>query len=196
MCAGEPQAHAHAMAEYRSGDALVAFGDDMRVTGWNAAAEALTGIREADALGRPCWEVLGAVDEHGALVCHAGCSGFRMARQGRPAQTQEVAVRSGAGRRRVRMSTISAGETYLHVLSNGFEPVEPLEEEAAPNGLTARQLQVLEQIAAGLPAKVIAARLGIAEVTVRNHIRAILLDLGCHSQLEAVAEARRRRIIA
>jgi hypothetical protein len=29
------------------------------------------------------------------------------------------------------------------------------------------------------------------QVTVRNHIRAILLQLGCHSQLEALAEARR-----
>lgn len=184
------------MAEYRSGDALVAFGDDMRVLEWNAAAEALTGLPKADAVGRPCWEVLGAVDEHGALVCHSGCSGFRMAREGRPARTREVEVRSGAGRRRVRMATVAAGGTYLHVLSNGLEPVEPVEEETAANGLTGRQLEVLEQIAAGRPAKVIAGRLGIAEVTVRNHIRAILLDLGCHSQLEAVAEARRRRIIA
>ena len=40
------------------------------------------------------------------------------------------------------------------------------------------------------PAKVIAARLGLAEDTVRNHIRAILMALGSHSQLEAVAKAR------
>ena len=40
--------------------------------------------------------------------------------------------------------------------------------------------------------EVIARELGIAEVTVRNHIRAILLTLGCHSQLEAVAEEMRR----
>jgi DNA-binding NarL/FixJ family response regulator len=54
---------------------------------------------------------------------------------------------------------------------------------------------VIELIAEGVPAKVIAARLGIAEVTARNHIRAILLELGCHSQLEALAEARRRRLL-
>jgi len=185
------------MAErYRSGDALVAFGDDMRVRSWNVAAEGLTGVAAAEAVGRLCWEVLGAVDDDGALVCHAGCSGFRMAREGRPAPTREVAIRSGGVRKRVRMTTIAAGDVYLHVLSNGAAPVEaPAPEEPAPNGLTTRQLQVLDRVAAGRPAKAIATELGIAEVTVRNHIRAILLDLGCHSQLEAVAEARRRRII-
>jgi DNA-binding CsgD family transcriptional regulator len=46
-----------------------------------------------------------------------------------------------------------------------------------------------------VPAKVIATRLGIAEGTVRNHIRAVLVELGSHSQLEALAEARRRRLL-
>jgi DNA-binding NarL/FixJ family response regulator len=54
---------------------------------------------------------------------------------------------------------------------------------------------VLELLVEGLPAKVIARRLGIAEVTVRNHIQAILRELRCHSQLEAVAEARRRGLV-
>jgi DNA-binding CsgD family transcriptional regulator len=181
--------------DFRSGDALVAFGDDMRVLEWNEAAERLTGIPAAEAVGRLCWEVLGATDPDGTLLCHAGCSGFRMAREGRPAPTREVLVRAGGGRKRVRMTTVAAGGAYLHVLANGL-PVEAVEEEEPPpNGLTDRQLEVLGLIADGQPAKVIAARLGIAEVTVRNHIRAILLELGAHSQLEAVAEARRRRIL-
>ena len=48
----------------------------------------------------------------------------------------------------------------------------------------------------GLAAKAISQRLRIAEPTVRNHIRAILLELGCHSQLEALAKARRWGLIA
>jgi DNA-binding CsgD family transcriptional regulator len=32
-------------------------------------------------------------------------------------------------------------------------------------------------------------------VTVRNHVAAVLHRLGCHSQLEAVATARRRGLI-
>jgi DNA-binding CsgD family transcriptional regulator len=37
--------------------------------------------------------------------------------------------------------------------------------------------------------------LGIAEATVRNHIRLILRKLHCHSQLEAVAVAIRLGLI-
>ena len=43
----------------------------------------------------------------------------------------------------------------------------------------------------GIPARAIAAELDIAESTVRNHIRSVLVKLGCHSQLEAVATGRR-----
>jgi DNA-binding NarL/FixJ family response regulator len=58
-----------------------------------------------------------------------------------------------------------------------------------------RQLEVLRFLAAGVPAKVIATELGIVEATVRNHIRAILVALGAHSQLEAIANARRLQLI-
>jgi DNA-binding CsgD family transcriptional regulator len=61
----------------------------------------------------------------------------------------------------------------------------------AQSPLTPRQQQVLARLADGMPAKVIAARLGLAEATVRNHVRGVLGALGVHSQLEAVAKARR-----
>jgi DNA-binding CsgD family transcriptional regulator len=62
-----------------------------------------------------------------------------------------------------------------------------------PDGpaLTPRQREVLELVGEGMPAKVIAARLGLAPTTVRNHIRALLQHLDAHSQLQAVANARR-----
>jgi DNA-binding NarL/FixJ family response regulator len=95
------------------------------------------------------------------------------------------------------MSTIAAvnadcSAVGLHLI----RPTPDAEPDPAPEfHLTARQQEVIELIAEGSPAKVIAATLGIAELTVRNHIRAILLQLGCHSQLEALAEARRRRLL-
>jgi DNA-binding NarL/FixJ family response regulator len=55
---------------------------------------------------------------------------------------------------------------------------------------------VLRLLAEGVPAKVIPGRLGLAEATVRNHIRAILAALETHSQLEAIAKARRLQLIA
>jgi DNA-binding NarL/FixJ family response regulator len=54
---------------------------------------------------------------------------------------------------------------------------------------------VLELLADGVTAKEIATRLGVVEATVRNHIRAILLALGAHSQLEAIAKARSLSLI-
>jgi DNA-binding NarL/FixJ family response regulator len=64
-----------------------------------------------------------------------------------------------------------------------------------PASLTPRQQQVLRLLADGVPAKVIATRLGLAGATVRNHIRAILAALETHSQLEAIAKARRLQLI-
>lgn len=67
-------------------------------------------------------------------------------------------------------------------------------ERVAPE-LTARQIQVLGLIAAGLSTEAIASELVISIATVRNHVTAILAELGAHSRLEAVAEARRRLLI-
>lgn len=61
--------------------------------------------------------------------------------------------------------------------------------------LSPRQRQVLEFLAEGVPAREIATILGLAEATVRNHIRLILHKLGSHSQLEAVAVAFRLNLL-
>jgi PAS domain S-box-containing protein len=186
--------------EFRSGDALLVFDDQLTIVAWNDAAEELTGIPSAEAVGRPCWQVLGGVDERGSLVCHPGCSGARLAGEGWPVRCQRLLVKTRAGRRPVEVSTIAVrnecAPLYLHVLRNGHE--EP-EEKRAPAGrcptLTARQLEVLELIGRGHAAKEIAEELGIAEPTVRNHIRAVLVELRVHSQLAAVAAARRWHLI-
>jgi DNA-binding NarL/FixJ family response regulator len=61
--------------------------------------------------------------------------------------------------------------------------------------LSARQRQVLALLAEGVPARGIALQLGLAEATVRNHIRGIFRKLGCRSQLEAVAVAHRLDVL-
>jgi PAS domain S-box-containing protein len=57
--------------------------------------------------------------------------------------------------------------------------------------LTARQYEVLALLADGLGTGEIAARLGVAEETARNHIRGLLRQLGVHSRLQAVVRAYR-----
>ena len=61
--------------------------------------------------------------------------------------------------------------------------------------LTPRQRDVLVLMSGGVRVKEIAARLGLSETTVRNHVRLLLRRLECHSQLEAVARAREWRLL-
>lgn len=185
-------------ARFRSGDALFACAADMTIVLWNAEAERLTGIPAADALGRPCWHVLRGIDGRGGVVCHRGCPAARLVHDGWPTPSRRFFVGQPDGRRPVVERTVAVdrdGEdpVVLHVLAGG-DGASP-ESAAGESALTPRQRQVLELLAEGLPAKLIARRLGITEVTVRNHIHAILHELRCHSQLEAVAAARRRGLL-
>jgi PAS domain S-box-containing protein len=188
--------------EIRSGDAVFSFDENMTVLSWNRAAEALTGHSAEDVVGRPCWEALGGLDEYGGVFCHANCSVARHAAQGWQVAPHRLSIRTQGARRPATVSTIALGNgggpsLFLHLLRNGPEepPAEPARSTARP-ALTPRQLEVLQLIAGGLRASVIASRLEIAETTVRNHIRTILVELGCHSQVEALAEARRWRLVA
>ncbi len=60
-----------------------------------------------------------------------------------------------------------------------------------PHGLTARELEVLELVAEGLPNREIAGRLVLSERTVDHHVGAILRKLGVRSRGEASANAIR-----
>jgi DNA-binding NarL/FixJ family response regulator len=61
--------------------------------------------------------------------------------------------------------------------------------------LTARELEVLRLIAAGLRNKEIAGQLNISEETVQGHVKNILAKLDVHDRTEAVAVAVRRGIV-
>ena len=62
--------------------------------------------------------------------------------------------------------------------------------------LTAREVQVLELLAEGLPNKAIAARLGISDQTVKFHVASISGKLGATNRTDAVRRAVRRGLIA
>jgi two-component system, NarL family, nitrate/nitrite response regulator NarL len=66
---------------------------------------------------------------------------------------------------------------------------------ADPAALTKRERQVLHLIADGLTNQAIAAELVLSIHTVRTHVQNILTKLGAHSKLEAVAVAKRRRLL-
>jgi len=62
-------------------------------------------------------------------------------------------------------------------------------------GLTAREIEVLQSIAAGLRNKEIAYQLGVSEATVNAHVKHILEKLNVADRTHAVTTALRRGII-
>ncbi len=61
--------------------------------------------------------------------------------------------------------------------------------------LTAREMEVLRQVARGLNNRDIAGELFISENTVKNHVRNILEKLQLHSRMEAVVYAVREKLL-
>jgi PAS domain S-box-containing protein len=194
MAATGTAARVPAMAQIHSGAAVFRTDPYGWIADWNPAAERLTGIPASEAVGRPCWDVIAGRDDDGALLCHPGCSAARLAREGWPVRSLTANTRTHTGTRRFVVSTIVvdgdvADEAIvLHTLHAAAGEAEPVAVEPQP-ALTRRQRQILCLLAEGVRARQIAARLRLSETTVRNHIQAILLALGVHSQLEAVARA-------
>lgn len=62
--------------------------------------------------------------------------------------------------------------------------------------LTPRQMEVLKLLSEGKSAREVGAELYLSQATVRNHIRSLLQALGAHSQLEALARARRSGLLS
>jgi two-component system nitrate/nitrite response regulator NarL len=61
--------------------------------------------------------------------------------------------------------------------------------------LTKREAEVLALLSQGLANKVIAARLGISEATVKTHIAAVYEKLNARNRAEAVVAAARHGLI-
>ena len=184
------------MNGFTSDTAIMVFGEDLRIVCWNDGAEQLTGIPAAEAVGRPCWEVVAGHDDRGDLMCHQACSRARLVREGRVVPPALLHARTPTGRRRLSFETITArsdgGPLFLHVIHDAPAPVpaaRPAPDGPAPQ-LTPRQREILALLAEGNAVKTVAGKLGLMETTVRNHVRLLFVALGAHSQLEAVARAR------
>ena len=121
------------------------------------------------------------------LLARAGLRGWACLARDADADQLDLAVRSAeAG---LVLLDLPIAATSLALPAAVAAP--PLTSEP----LTARELQVLQLVAQGLPNKGIARRLGISENTAKFHVASLCGKLGASSRTEAVTLAARRGLI-
>ena len=114
------------------------------------------------------------------------------------------ALRAGAKGYLLKGATTDEIARAVRVVAAGGSALEPrvaarlVAEVSGPRGagsLTARERQVLQLIAAGLPSKQIARELSISERTVKFHSHSLLRKLGAENRAQAVAVAAERGLL-
>ncbi|HET7291283.1 MAG TPA: PAS and helix-turn-helix domain-containing protein [Vicinamibacteria bacterium] len=173
-----------------------------RVVAWNDASARLFGVSPEQALGRPCWELIGGRDAFGNRFCHERCAVRCMLGRGEAVSTFEI-ISEGAGLQAQELSVavfrLSPGRPGSQSLVHVVQPLDGAHARIRPGGLpvagvvalTRRERQILGWIAAGLQNKEIAQEASISLATVRNHVHNLLEKLGLHSKLEAISLAFR-----
>jgi DNA-binding NarL/FixJ family response regulator len=104
-----------------------------------------------------------------------------------------VAAVSAAGSGLITLDPAFAALLLVPAERMPVPAVGGVEEEI--ESLTARELEVLQLLAQGLPNKLIAHQLGISEHTAKFHVSAILMKLGAASRTEAATTAARRGLL-
>lgn len=90
----------------------------------------------------------------------------------------------------------AAADADAVLIAPAAHDVDADEDGEIVESLTAREIQVLELLAEGLPNKAIADRLDISDQTVKFHVASISGKLGAANRTDAVRRAVRRGLIA
>jgi DNA-binding NarL/FixJ family response regulator len=107
------------------------------------------------------------------------------------AGAQGYVLKSSTGEKLIpAIRAVAAGERWLPK-----EVAYRLSSHNSYETLTARELQVLNEIAKGFANKQIASNLGITEYTVKDHLKNILAKLRVADRTEAVSVSVQRGII-
>jgi PAS domain S-box-containing protein len=191
----------------RAEDGVWITASDGRIAFWNRAAETILGFSARDVLGRTCAEVFTGWDTRAEAVCGPICEaaagacngigsnfGFpTQAKDGRDVWLEIAAVTTNG----------ESPPFVIHVFYDATRTKQLLRElcehigrsSASSIRLTPRELQVLRLMTEGLGTAATAKRLSVSRATVRNHVQNILGKLGVHTRLEAVAQARSKRLV-
>jgi DNA-binding CsgD family transcriptional regulator len=83
----------------------------------------------------------------------------------------------------------------VRVFGTRAPPFDGNPQAQAALGLSARELEVLRELAAGHANKEIARRLGVSPNTVKTHVARVFEKLGANRRTEAIARARELGIV-
>jgi DNA-binding NarL/FixJ family response regulator len=166
-------------------------------TSWNAERSRLSGPDDPKA-----WQA--AADAWVALLCphRAGYAEWRLAEArllgGEPpaavVDTIRSAAAAAAGHVPLRAAIRALAERARIPLDTSSTPAEP-HSDAAPYGLTERELLVLRLLAAGRSNREIGAELFISGKTASVHVSNILRKLGVSTRVQAATLAERAGIL-
>jgi PAS domain S-box-containing protein len=206
-------------------DAAFAVDGDGSVIAWNGAAETLFGLPAAEAIGRPCGDLVQGSDECGA-VCSPDCPVLQAVHRRHPISNLDLQVNTPRGRQWCNISVLIAENgssvsphaihiirpidfrKQLEILVRDFIVTKtklPTEEAVAlisstrtaagEAELSIRELEILRLLGKGNNTAAIAAKLHISRTTVNNHVQHILRKLGAHNRLEAIRRAEHAGLI-
>jgi DNA-binding NarL/FixJ family response regulator len=89
---------------------------------------------------------------------------------------------------------VAAGETYItpafaaRLLANSSQSTKKTQPQISPiDQLTAREKQILKEVAIGRTNKEIARQFGLSEKTIKHYMTNILMKLGARNRVEAIA---------
>ena len=209
----------------RSADGVFAVDGDQRIVYWSPAAAQLLGVSAREAIGKYCQDVIQGDDYEGHAFCRPNCPTVRAARQGHAVTNYDISPSDGAEERWLNISIVPVPEsasgqplaihlvrdvskrrraeqlaqaaiaTVAHFMSESDGDPETTPYPAPGPALTAREVEVLRLLAEGHGTDALARKLGLREVTVRNHIQRLLAKLGVHSRLEAVVYGAQHGLI-
>ncbi len=189
------------------------------IAAWNRGAAKAFGIKSADAVGNPCFEVVCGVDDDGK-ICSSECVIRRSAREDHLLHNFDLRIHTPKGREWFNFSLIildpakTSGPYVVHLMRSidTYKRLEKLLRDfvvGATNisqakaaalfsstrslsreaSLTTRETQILKLVAKSKTSLEIANDLRISPTTVDNHVQHILRKLSARSRLEAVLKA-------
>jgi PAS domain S-box-containing protein len=189
------------------------------IVAWNHAAEEMFAKKAAEAIGKPCGQILQGMNERGP-VCSRDCTIQQAIRKHHPIHNFDLQVKTSKGVQWCNVSVLVAEEMHpsgaysIHIVrsvdtskqleilfrdfvqgqSHSADRMEHLElnSNRSPileTDLTKRELEILRILAKGGTTSSIASQLHISQTTVNNHVQNILRKLDVHTRLEAIRRA-------